>query len=337
MVGGKTLSSNADTAHVFVGSDRSQLIAVKVLEYSIRRFTSLNIVLRSMHDLQLPDPKDPRQGKRTGFSFTRFAIPKLMGYRGRAIYLDADMLVLRDFRELWSLPFDGCKIIIQEDSAPSGGNAATHAGIKKRQKQCSVMLLDCETLRWSPEEIIAGLDGRYSYEDLLYNMCILEEQEISYGVPFEWNSLEVFEPGKTGLIHYTDMQTQPWVYTNNPNAWVWLEELRLMLADASMAMSEIEREVALGYIRPSLIQQIADIGAGPARAPSDAEVRKYRQIDKSAGFRPHRTVNEMAARRQKEVEEYELRMGLKSRSLANSMLRLARRVGGKVRRTISGR
>lgn len=289
-----------------------------------------------MHDLELQDPKDPRQGKRTGFSFTRFAIPKLMGYAGRAIYLDADMLVLRDFRELWSLPFGECKIIIQGAAAPTDSSAAPRGTNKKRQKQCSVMLLNCEALNWDPEEIISGLDGRYSYEELLYDMCILEEHEISYAVPFEWNSLEVFEPGKTGLIHYTDMQTQPWVYANNPNAWIWLEELRLMLENGSMAMSEIECEVSLGYFRPSLIQQMADFGVGRARAPTDAELRKYREIDKSAGFRPHRAVNEMAARRQKEVEEYELRMGLKSRSLANSMLRLARRVGGKVRRTISG-
>ncbi len=331
------MTSEADTAHIFVGSDRSQLLAVKVLEHSIRRSTTLNINLRSMHDLDLPDPKDPRQGKRTGFSFTRFAIPKLMGYTGRAIYLDADMLVLRDFRELWALPFDECKIIIQEAGMPTDASTATHGIIKKRQKQCSVMLLNCGALHWNPEEIISGLDGRYSYEDLLYNMCILEEHEINYAVPFEWNSLEVFEPGKTGLIHYTDMQTQPWVYANNPNAWVWLEELRLMLENGYMAISEIEREISLGYFRPSLIQQIADIGAGPAKAPSDAEVRKYRQIDKSAGFTPHRAVNEMTVKRQRAVEEYEVKMGLKSGSLTSSMLRLARRIGGKVRRTISGR
>ncbi len=289
-----------------------------------------------MHDLELPDPKDPRNGKRTGFSFTRFAIPKLMGHKGRAIYLDADMLVLRDFRELWSLPFGECKIIIQESAAPADSSAAPRGTNKKRQKQCSVMLLNCGALNWDPEEIISGLDGRYSYEELLYNMCILEEHEISYAVPFEWNSLEVFEPGKTGLIHYTDMQTQPWVYANNPNAWIWLEELRLMLENGSMAMSEIEREVSLGYFRPSLIQQMADFGAGRARAPTDAELRKYREIDKSAGFRPHRAVNEMAARRQKAVEDYELSLGLRNRSLTSAMARFARRVGGKVRRTISG-
>ena len=324
-----------ESANIFVGSDRSQLIAVKVLEHSIRRSTTLNIHLRSLHDLNLPDPKDPRQGKRTGFSFARFAIPKLMGYTGRAIYLDADMLVLRDFRELWSLAFNKCKIIIQEAGVPPDRNSTMQGNLRKRQKQCSVMLLNCEALDWDPEKIIAGLDGRYSYEDLLYSMCILEEQEISYAIPFEWNSLEMFEPGKTGLIHYTDMQTQPWVCANNSNGWLWLEELRLMLENGSMAQSEIEREISLGYFRPSLSQQLADIGAGPAKAPSDSEVRKYRQIDKSANFIPHRSVNEIAAKRLQAVEEYELRMGLKSRGLTRTMLGLARQIGGKVRRSIS--
>src|SRR5688572_3303163 len=120
--------NNDETAHIFVGSDRSQLLAVKVLEHSIRRHTTMDIKLRSMDDLNLPDPKDIRQGKRTGFSFTRFAIPKLMGYKGKAVYLDADMLVFRDFRELWDIPFDGAKIVIQEDVAEVAQHAHSKVG-----------------------------------------------------------------------------------------------------------------------------------------------------------------------------------------------------------------
>ena len=80
---------NEATAHIFVGADRSQSLAVKVLDHSIRRHTTMDVKLRSMDDVELPEPKDVRQGKRTGFSFTRFAIPQLMGYTGKAVYLDA--------------------------------------------------------------------------------------------------------------------------------------------------------------------------------------------------------------------------------------------------------
>ena len=70
-----------DTARIYVGTDRSQLLAVKVLEYSIKRHASIPVELTPMVDLALPEPKDPRQGKRTGFSFARFAIPELAGRR----------------------------------------------------------------------------------------------------------------------------------------------------------------------------------------------------------------------------------------------------------------
>ena len=103
-----------ETIRVFVGVDRSQLLAVPVLEYSIKRHTTAKVEVVPMLDLPVPKPQDPRNGQRTGFSFSRFCIPKLAGYRGKAIYMDADMLVFRDIRELWDIPFDGAKIIIQK-------------------------------------------------------------------------------------------------------------------------------------------------------------------------------------------------------------------------------
>jgi hypothetical protein len=296
------MSQRNDTAHIFVGSDRSQLLAVKVLEHSIRRHTDLGIQLRSMHDLDLPDPQDPRQGKRTGFSFTRFAIPQLMGHQGRAVYLDADMLVFRDFRELWELPFDGHKILIQEELPDQAQNRADGG---KRSKQCSVMLLDCAALDWDPAKIIAGLDGRYTYEDLLFHMCVLREEEVGYTVPFAWNSLETYEAGKTGLIHYTDMNTQPWVNPANPNGWLWLEEVRRMIAEGALAMAEVEQEIALGYFRPSLAVELREIGAGPAKPVTPEDARRYQKIDDEAGYKRHAAVHDAARKRKLAVREYE--------------------------------
>ena len=301
-----TNENDSDIAYIFVGADRSQLLAVPVLEHSIRRHTSMNIKLRSMDDVVLPDPKDVRQGKRTGFSFTRFAIPQLMGYKGRAIYLDADMLVFRDFRELWNLPFNSAKIIIQEELPDQAQKQDKPGALKKRVKQCSVMLLDCEALSdWDPVKIIEGLDGKYTYQDLLYDMCILDESEISYGVPFEWNSLEYYEAGKTGLIHWTDMNTQPWVYVNNPTGYLFLEEVRIMLENGSMKLSQIEDEVRLGYVRPSILHELTDAGAGPVTAVTPEQVKRYEAIDAAAGFVKHKAVFQAARERSAAVKAYE--------------------------------
>lgn len=304
--------SSSDVANIFVGADRSQLLAVKVLEHSIKRHTDLDVRVRAMDDLALPDPKDPRQAKRTGFSFTRFAIPQLMGYMGRAVYLDADMLVFRDFRELWELPFDGAKINIQEE-LPDGAQVDGKTGApKKRVKQCSVMLLDCERLDWDPIKIIAGLDGQYTYEQLMSQMCILGESEVKYGVPFRWNSLEVYEPGVTGLIHYTDMFTQPWASPENKNGYLWLEEVRMMLESGALSWATLEEEVKLGFFRPSLLVELKEAGSGPVKPVTPGQIARYAAIDKDAKFVKHRDVYEAKKRREAAVKAYEANLAAES-------------------------
>jgi len=196
-------SFNPDEIRIYVGTDRSQMVGVKVLEYSIGKHTQRPFRVIPMGDLGLPDPKDVRQAKRTGFSFNRFAIPRLAGFQGKAIYMDADMQVFSDIGDLWDIPFEGKKMLIQEDIPDEHVNAVGSLIPRKRVKQCAVSLLDCEQLQWNPEEIIAGLDGKYTYEELMHHLCILDESEVGYVIPFQWNSLEHWDE-KTKNIHYTD-------------------------------------------------------------------------------------------------------------------------------------
>ena len=277
----------SETIEIFVGADRSQLLAVAVLEHSIRRHTARPVQVQPLIDLDLPEPRDVRQGSRTNFSFARFAIPELAGYAGKGLYLDADMLVFRDIGELWDLPFDGASVIIQEEIP---GHAVTHqkAGAPaKRVKQCSVMLIDCARARWDVGRIVAGLDGRYTYEELMYELCILPESEIRYGVPFVWNSLEHFDQ-HTRLIHYTDMDTQPWVSPVNSHGGQWMEEVRLMLDTGALTRSDLKTEIELGYFRPSLLNELQEM---PHRPGWNAEAAaRYASIDQRAGFVRHAEV-----------------------------------------------
>jgi lipopolysaccharide biosynthesis glycosyltransferase len=104
-----------ETIRIFVGADRSQKLAIDVLEYSIRRHTQARVQIIPMVDLAVPEPKDPRNWQRTGFSYSRFCIPKLAGYSGKAIYMDADMQVFKDITRLWELPLNGAKVLIQSE------------------------------------------------------------------------------------------------------------------------------------------------------------------------------------------------------------------------------
>jgi len=298
--------STGEPIRVFVGADRSQQLAVAVLEHSIRRHTTAAVEVIPMVDLDVPVPVDPRNRARTGFSFSRFCIPKLAGYRGRAIYMDADMQVFKDIRELWELPFQGRKVLIQHEVKHLDETLKLSNAPQKRIKQCAVMLLDCERLDWDIQRIVAQLDaGDYDYERLMYELCVLAEEDIGYEVPFEWNSLEHFD-ANTRLIHYTDMGTQPWVSTRNPNAALWIDEVRQMLRAGKLSADQIRGEIQAGYFRPSLMRDIRWRHRIPAAFLPWFD-RANASLDLASGYVAHKAVYEAKRARSRAVKEFERR------------------------------
>ena len=290
------MNDNDDKIRVYVGADRSQALAVTVLEHSIKRHASFNVDVVPMIDLPIRQPKDPRNFPRTGFSFSRFCIPKLAGYKGKAVYLDADMLVFRDIKTLWETPFNGAKIVIQKEVKHEEKTVNKEGAPKKRLKQCSVMLLDCGRLDWDIDAIIDELDkGAYDYESLMYELGLLNESEINFGIPFEWNSLEYFDE-TTCLIHYTDMYTQPWTSCKNKNGYLWLDEVRLMLNDGTLTMKDIETEIRNGYLRPSLKRDI-QYGKYVPQLLRPWFMQYNMLLDRSKKYIPHKDVYAMKKKR----------------------------------------
>jgi hypothetical protein len=321
-----------DVIQVYVGTDRSQALAVDVLAYSIRRHTNRPVEVRSMLDLKIPEPRDIRQGQRTGFSFARWAIPELAGYSGRAIYVDADMLVFRDIHELWSVPMDGAKLAVL---APE---RATGRHVRYKLNETSVMVLDCARCRWTLRDLVAGLDGRYTYEQLMSDLCFLGEADIARTIPADWNRLEHYTP-ETGLLHYTVMPTQPWVSARNPLGHLWIEEVRRMIGEGALDAARIREEIALGYFRPSLMVEIEE---GPADTGDARRIERLEALDRAAGYVPHRSVREFDRRRAAAVAAYERRLAREAgalpyaRFVGAEMLRSGREKAAAVKRRILG-
>ncbi len=231
---------------VYVGSQDEQMLAVKVLAHSIRRHTSMSTQVMPLHHADIPFamPRDAKNQPRTPFSFQRFTIPQLAGYHGRAIYLDSDMLVFRDLRELWTLPFEGADVL-----------AASAADPADRRPQFSVMLLDCERLHWTPQQVIDALDsGQLDYTRLMHEMALA--REVHATIPASWNSLEHYEVGHTGLLHYTDMPSQPWVHPHNRWGHLWVRELILAIDSGFIDAALVQDHVDRGWVRPSLLDQV---------------------------------------------------------------------------------
>ncbi len=287
---------------VFVGVDRSQLLAVKVLEYSIRRHTKHPVEVFPMLDLPLPVITDVKNTPRTGFSYARFMIPDLAGRTGRAIYMDADMLVFKDISEIWNLPFNGSTIIIQKDLTPAQSAPNKPGAPKQRIRQCAVMMIDCEAAsNWDIKNIIDDLNSnKYSYADLMFELCLVPDQKISQTLPFEWNSIEHFD-NHTANIHYTDMNTQPWVFSGNPNGDLWFKEVRLMIKAGHMRWREVISEIRLGYFRPSLAIELAIFNFVPQRfKPSFHKL--LNRFDSLLNYKKHAKVYAEKKRRDSQIE-----------------------------------
>ena len=273
-----------EPVRLFVGTDRSQMLATRILESSIRRRTDAQVEVTPLLDVRLPEPADPRNRQRTGFSFARFAIPKLAGHRGRAIYTDADMIVFGDIGELWSLDFAGAKLLVLEDD-PVGDETSGQNALWRR-KQTAVMVFDCQALDWDAEAIVRGLDeGRYDYDQLVHEICVLDESAVRRAIPPDWNCVDAFDPARTRLYHFTDMPTQPWVKAGHPFGHLWTTELRALIAAGGLTRGEVEEEIALGWVRPSLLTELDEAPDGQSCPPElidrlDAE-------DRSKEFVPH--------------------------------------------------
>lgn len=230
---------------------------MRLLEFSIKEKTSLAVEVSAIYSFQrqIPTPKRVENRPRTPFSFQRFLIPELCGHRGKAIYLDADMQVFADIAELWNIDFGGCDL------------QTVGEGKSGRRGQFSVMLLDCEQLDWNVERIVADLDSNtLDYSSLMYEMRIAKR--IGHSIPENWNTLEAFDPVTTRLLHYTDMNTQPWISTANPLGHIWINCLMRAIEQGFITHSDVEREIERGHVRPTLKYQTDTGEHNPLRLSS---------------------------------------------------------------------
>jgi hypothetical protein len=273
MTHGVTLNrADTDPIRIFVGSEPEQWLAARVLEYSIRQTTNEPV---SIEYLYRPLRASAQQaGGRTPFSAQRFYIPQLCGYSGTAVYLDSDMQVFANVRELVDCYRPG-RAVVSADAPPGSG----------RRPQFSVMVINCELARWDGDALTRA--SRESYESTMFDLSFEPNKEVA--IPYVWNSLEHYEPDRTRLLHYTDMDLQPWLSGHNKLAPIWVRALNEAVRDGFISFEEIRREVEAGHARPGLLWQIERAEHDPRKLP-----RRERVQDEL--FTPPHTVARFSSR-----------------------------------------
>lgn len=262
---------------IFIGCDPSQQLASRVLQHSIMRNTAASVQFANIDNTIMPKYHGAIHAPATSFSFARFAIPSLTSYQGRAIYLDADMLVLKDIKDLWSLPMGEAKLLLQAE--PSVEELKLQS---KPTVQNAVLLMDCSRLDWNPKHIIADLGVKYDRSQLM-SFGFMMEKDLLRAVPTKWNALDWYDEN-TCLLHYTRVETQPWVYPKHKYGAPWIAELRLMLDNGYITKTYVKDQVKHGCIRPSLLVEL-----GIEKYSShDLSMDEFLAIDKKSGYEMHK-------------------------------------------------
>ena len=204
---------------VFVGTDELQKDAEKVLEYSIRKNTAEDVDLTFMRPGWSTPP--------TGFASHRYLIPKMCNYKGFAIYLDVDMLVLGDLSELW-------------EHKRKGRWCVTDHRPKIMRDEVSV--IDCSAFKDLPnEQVLKTKQGKNIAKNIIgsrYLMNIVDSG--SPRIRAIWNATSIERCPEAKLIHYTNLESQPWCpdptinykpYDCQPSADLFFEYLEEANAD----------------------------------------------------------------------------------------------------------
>ena len=134
---------------VFVGYDPREDIAYQVCKHSIAR-RNKEVLVRPLVQKELREagwytrPIDPLSS--TEFTFTRFLIPELCDYKGWALFMDCDMILLTDIQELFDQADEKYAVMcVHHDYTPREGFKmdGQKQSIYPRKNWSSVMLFNC--------------------------------------------------------------------------------------------------------------------------------------------------------------------------------------------------
>lgn len=247
----------SDPIKIFIGSGEQSLLERKVLIYSIKKHTQRPLdlyVFNGTHNSIEKEGQPPqpiplslqlKYKNKTEFSLYRYLVPELCSFQGKAIYVDSDMICLRDIGELYDTPLEGYDFLAKPQ---------VYDGNSEPLWATSVLLMDCERLRFDLEKIFEEIDQRlYTY----YDFSRFAKEFLFYH-PYRigpldpaWNSFDRMD-SHTKLIHYTDLFTQPWKYSAHPYGRIWFSYFYEARSNRWITNKDIDLTIQRGYVRKNL-------------------------------------------------------------------------------------
>ena len=194
-----------EPVRIFIGYDSREAVAFSVLAHSIniRASTPVSITPLMLPQLQGIYTREQHPLQSTAFSFSRFLVPYLCGYRGWALFMDCDMLVRDDVAKLWDLRDERFAVqVVKHNHVPREEVKFLNAAQTKYAKKnwSSVMLFNtarCTALTPAYVNAASGLE--------LHQFKWLGDDRLIGEIPHRWNHLVGYDPadGDAANLHYT--------------------------------------------------------------------------------------------------------------------------------------
>lgn len=197
---------NDEMIRVFVGCDPNNcdLEQMMVLDYSTRKHASAPVEIVWMQLSRDPNSywySNPETGEgwntvkwATPFSGFRWAIPEYCGFSGRAIYMDADVIILSDLAKLWNHPIEGESIVAAKTNADMARLCTCIWDCAKAENN----ILSIEELRRDPDS------HQRMMSTIEKNPQLVEPYQDSYNC-VDGEALAIKD---IKILHYSDMGTQ---------------------------------------------------------------------------------------------------------------------------------
>lgn len=237
---------------VFIGYDPREAVAFTTLTHSIHERSTLPVSICPIRLSHLSDvftrERNPLQS--TDFSFSRFLTPWLCDYEGWAAFMDCDMIMLEDIKNLWDLRDERYAVqVVKHDHTPIEKEKFLGSVQTKYQKKnwSSVMLFNTAKCRALTPEYVNTASGLE-----LHQFKWLESDDLIGELPSKWNHLVGYNPPRkdAALVHYTLGGPYFHEYQNCEYAEEWFEEL-----ERTTYCQQREDTVATPVVRRSAAQR----------------------------------------------------------------------------------
>lgn len=189
---------------IFIGYDPREAIAYHVCANSIIRNSTLPVSFTPLALKNLGEYTETHNDGSNQFIYSRFLTPSLSDFTGWAIFMDGDMLVRADIKELWELrdPSKAVQVVKHDYTTKM---TEKYLGSKNenypRKNWSSVILWNCAhpKNRQLTSEFIENATGAQ-----LHRFTWLDDSDIGE-LPKEWNWLpdEYGANPNAKLLHYT--------------------------------------------------------------------------------------------------------------------------------------